>query len=129
MQQPQLYEDLQALYDLLSPPDRWVKGFYWAETNPETHHLDWVTGDRTEAECFCLMGGILYITNGNVCRPHMNERGERVVTFLARFIQPDDPAGFEQGVVVSWNDYPGRTQGDVLAVVGKARDAAKLQDL
>jgi hypothetical protein len=84
---------LRAARDLLTPPGAWIQGRY-------------ANDDLT---CFCLLGALGMADKGRPTDPYFPVKDA---------IESHLPAC--EGHISVWNDEPGRTQADVLALLDRA---------
>ena len=106
-------EILASARNLLASPERWTQGA--AARNSAGKH---VAPSDPDATCFCAAGAIYraaYDHNGITAVPRI----ENVHHLLARYIAPD---GYDSiySVAGDWNDTPGRTHSEILAVFDAA---------
>ena len=99
----QLLDDLKAVRDLLSVPERWTKGAHARDLVGHT-----VPPAGVVAVCWCLDGAALKLAGGDMHTPRYRNI-ERALT-----------AAIDGGNYSVWNDAPRRIHADVLALLDKA---------
>lgn len=88
----ELTEDLKAVRELLTLPEKWCQGYLEKENS------------------FCLLGALIQVTAGDTSR--------RVCAkaFLQTKLPVDGRAGHS---IINWNDAEGRTHAEVLEMLDK----------
>ncbi|MCB1466612.1 MAG: hypothetical protein KDK08_05575 [Rhizobiaceae bacterium] len=76
-----------------------------------------------DKQCYCAAGAIIETYAPWMAKPSERDHVgcEIALRRLAKTLVPDlDGQDIAQGVIVNWNDTPGRTQDEVLAAFDKA---------
>lgn len=100
---PEVLTALRAVRELISVPERWTKGAGARKANGYR-----VKFSDPGAVCFCLMGAMSRCSLDSEVRSQM----ERVINSA---LDTPRPFGY-----IDWQDRPGRTHPEVLAVVDRA---------
>ena len=107
----QLLTDLRAGRALLTPPERWVKGYFaFSTTEPDDDHMTDATAP--DAMCWCSYGATLKVTGEH------GDRQTAVVDALVEQLPSAAPVGKDP--LVWFNDHPDTTHADVLALWDRA---------
>lgn len=104
----QLLDDLKAVRELLSVPERWTKGEH-ARTNTGCP----VPINSRRAKCWCLEGATARAVKSD-------ERFNNTWGCLLDMFRQDHPDAKIIGGIIEWNDADDRTHADVLALLDKA---------
>lgn len=99
----QLLDDLKAVRELLSVPERWTKDSMARAADGKD--IDYAS---RKARCWCLYGAATKVTN------HELIRGRDLRDVIRNHI------GGPGVTIMTWNDAPGRTHADVLALLDRA---------
>lgn len=99
----QLLDDLKAVRELLSVPERWTKGAYARAGKRRASPLN------NEVTCWCLLGAIRKVTGGAIS----SRRVQLAAAALHR-------ATLSPRLLNYWNDDPDRTYTDIVLVIDKA---------
>lgn len=108
----QFLEDLKAIRELLSVPERWTQG---TGARNELGYKVAISNDQ--AVCWCIDGAAVKVTTRGGGGGGSILRYEALVQAFA-YIHPD---------FVWWNDAPERTHAEVLALLDKAIDIARAE--
>lgn len=103
-----LLTDLVAVRDLLSPEGAWTQGAYARDGERQAI----ISADDPAAVCWCIDGAIDRVIGYR----HHECRADRAGQAISK------AAGAGK---VGWNDTPGRTQAEVIAMLDRAIEAAK----
>jgi len=114
-------EILQSARKTLSVPDHWIQRAYARDV-----YNDIVSVCAAGAYCLCLVGAIerasIDITDGDNTVGEMRAAEAVVASCIGgKFSGVSAPA------IIRWNDTPGRTHAEVLAVLDAAIERAKAQ--
>jgi hypothetical protein len=111
-------EQLRAMRELLADPAHWTQGMYYlrkpwykkSNAVPEFIPPEYMADTLTEATCYCLVGAAMKVTNA-LYPPHA------ATDALFAALIPKLTTGKS---VVFWQDEPGRTHAEVLALIDAA---------
>ena len=106
---------LKAAHDLLAVPGTWIQCREALDKNGFS-----TLPDAEDATCWCALGAIRRVQGGTT--PYAQVL-LRLITSM-----PHKPKGDRLAdIVLDWNDQPGRTQDEVLALFDKAIAAEESQ--
>ena len=103
---------LQAVRDLLTAPESWLKGDY--SDNP------------SKPTCWCLNGAVAHAEGFLPSYERLDT--DPIIKKLAMLIEPNIDEVFYEGpgeIVARWNDHPFRTHDDILALLDLAIGESK----
>lgn len=105
-------QGLKRMRELLAKPDGWVQGMYGKRADgSQVHFVN--KASIPEATCFCIMGAACAVVieqTGNEGDVIMASEVHNLVFPMRLLLEQPLP---------NWNDYPGRTQEEVLYLIDR----------